>query len=280
MKKISVSFGLLLISFSLLPAQSLDDILTRHAKAMGYDGLAAVRTARISGMNTRGKGGVPFTILIKGQKIRYESDMKGRKIVQVYDGRQGWFVSPRSGEVRAMPQRLVQMLEERARLGGYLARWKEVREYLTLEGSKDLKVNKEKIPVYKVRMEIPDVSVTDFYIDKKNYLLLRETEKTYVNSRQVSRKVDYGDYHKVDGVMIAFQRKNTMDGAGTSQGGRGAGGPGGHGGGGKGRGAGMGGGPQGGPPAGQSSNKTVMQFDKVEFNVPVDDFLFLKESLR
>ncbi len=185
-----------------------------------------------------------------------------------------------------MPQMLVERLEERARLGGYLARWEEMRDYLSLVGTKEIKINKEKHSVYRIRLDIGEVSVTDFYIDKKSYLLLRETEKTSVNGRQITRKVEYRDYRKVQGVMVAFLRKSSLEG-GTPQAaggsGRGSGGGGGRGkgmGGGKGHGAGMGGGAQGGPPAGQSGGKIVMQLDKVEFNVPVDDHLFTRESLR
>lgn len=283
MKKILFSSLLMIITLSAGLAQSLEEILSQHEKAMGYDQLTEIKTARITGSNLRGKGGVPFTIYIKGQKIRYESDVRGQKIVQVYDGQQGWFVSPRSGEVRAMPQVLVRKLKERARLGGYLARWEEMRDYLSLVGTKEIKVNKEKMSVYRIRLDIQEVSVTDFYIDRKSYLLLRETEKTSMNGRQITRRVDYGDYRKVQGVMVAFLRKSDIEGGNPQTAGgaydRGSGAGGGRGkglGGGQGRGGGMVGGTQGGTPAGQ----IVMRLDKVEFNIPVDDHLFSRESLR
>ncbi len=293
MKRLFFLFAVLFVSLVSLYSQDLDSLLEAHARAMGYAALSKVESMHITGENVRGERALPFTIRVKGEKIRYESEMRGMKMVQVYDGREGWMLSPRSGDIRPLPERLVQGLEDRARLGGYLARWQEVKAYLTLEGEKEIHVRnknkKEKVAVYVVRMERPDGSVHQFYIGKDNGLLLEETDQAELRGNKIKRTVRYGDYRNVDGVMVAFHRESEVERSMPSGSqGKAPGGQGGRQGGGKGhpgnagghtppqgRGSGMGA-PQGQPGGG----KMVMEFTKVEFNVPVDDKLFTKESLK
>jgi len=263
MKQLSFFFLMILASFGFLSGQSLDDVLANHAKASGYDHLSSVKTTRIKGVTMRGTMEVPFTILTKGDKIRYESDMQGRKMIQVFDGTQGWFISPRSGEVREMPARLVQMIKERSKLGGPLESWKEIRDNLTLEGKDDM----DGKPVYKIKYTRGRGVVTRFFIDVNDYLLLKSSTRMNYNGRDLNRLVSYDEYKNVEGVMIPFVRKTRMEGVsgtpgqgaragkrGTRQAARGS---------------------DRGPAGGQGE----IRFTKVEFNVPVDDNLFTKESL-
>ena len=293
MKKLSFLVAVLFVSAVSLYSQDLDSLLKAHAEAMGYASLSKVRSMHITGENIRGKGALPFTIWTRGQQIRYESEMRGMKMVQVYDGREGWMLSPRSGDIRPLPERLAQGLEDRVRLGGYLARWQDVKAHLTLAGEKEIHVRnknkKEKVAVYVIRMKRPDGSVHQFYIRKDNGLLLKETDQAEIRGNKIKRTVRYGDYRNVDGVMVAFHRVSEVERsmpsgsqgkAAGGRGGRGGMGQGHPGGGGgrtppQGRGGGMGT-PQGQPGGG----KMVMEFTKVEFNVPVDDALFTKESLK
>ena len=246
MKRFGFFFVLLMASGSLLMGQSLDDVLAKHAKAAGYEKLAKVKSVRIEGVMTRGTREVPFTILVKGDKIRYESDMQGRKMVQVYDGEKGWFYSPRSQEIREMPKRLVRVLKERSSLAGPLSHWKEMTDKLQLEGKTKLKDGTE---AFKIKYTRPGGAVTMFFISTENYLLIRSTEYLSVNGHDIKRLVLFSSYEDVEGVKIAFSRKMIMEGTPGGSGRR------------------------------ARSGSMEIRYKKVEFNVPLDDSLFTKTSL-
>ncbi len=263
MKRLSFFFLMILVPAGFLPGQSLDDVLANHAKASGYDQLSSVKTTRMEGVTKRGAREVSFTILTQGDKIRYEGDMQGRKMIQIFNGTQGWFISPRTGEVQEMPARLVQMIKERAQLAGSLAAWKDIRDNLSLEGKEEM----DGKPVYKISYTHAGGGVTHFFIDANDYLLLKSSTHLSYNGNDLNRLVTYEEYKNVEGVMIPFVRKiRTESGSGTARRsartGRGGNRQ-------TARGAGRG------PDGGQQ----VIRFTGVEFNTPVDDSLFTKNSL-
>lgn len=243
MKRLGFFFTLLLLSGMWLYGQSLDDILTRHGKAMGYDQLSAAKSILIKGKNTRGSGESSFTVWVKGKKVRYESDFMNRKMLQVYDGEKGWFLSPRTGNVQEMSQRQIKALRERVLLFGLLSHWKDIRNNLSYKGKTDL----EGTAVYKIKYVRPDASVTWFYIDPDSYVLLKETSKLSFNGNEMKRSVVFSNYKKVNGVMIPFSRKMMMEGM-----------------------------PQGG---GRRRGPGTISYTSVDFNVNMNDALFTKESL-
>jgi len=242
MKRLRFLFALLLLSGGWLYSQSLDDILTRHAKAMGYDQLSSIKSILIKGKNIRGTRESSFNIRIKGDKFRYESDFMDRKMVQVYDGEKGWFLSPRTGDVQEMTQRQLRALRERVRFGGPLSRWQDIRDNLSYKGKTDL----EGTEVYKIKYVRPDASVTWFYIDPDSYVLLKEISKLSFNGNEITRSVVFSNYKKVNGVMIPFSRQTVMEGM---------------------------------PQGGRRSGTGTISYDSVDFNVKIDDSLFTKESL-
>lgn len=69
--------------------QSIDDIIKNHSEVMGFAKLDVVKTIIIQGKSKRGENDSPFTIYIKGDKSRYESDFMGSKMVRAIDGEQG-----------------------------------------------------------------------------------------------------------------------------------------------------------------------------------------------
>ncbi len=283
MRMIRNLLWLSLLAGGAVMAQEPEKILEATVHTMGLDRLKGVGTMKITGGLVRGKSTFPFTIWKKGEKVRYESEMRGNRLIQVWDGRHGWMISPRSGEKREMPARLVEMLRERADLAGSLAQWRNLIPYIHYEGTKELKTLNGKREVYRLKMEIPDVEEREYFIGVKDHLLYREISRQEINGRKITRKVDYGDYRDVEGVKVAFLRRTQIEGAGGGYGGGYGQRPGGGKGGGAGMRGGMGGGrggagrPAGGPPnGGGESTRSTLELSKVEFNVPVDDHLFVK----
>ena len=106
-------------------SQSLEEILNKHAEIMGFQKLDQVKTTIITGKSQRCGNDSPFTIYIKGEKSRYESDFMGNKMVRAYDGENGWIRNPRDGSITELTGRQLTQMTRATQLGGILYKWKE-----------------------------------------------------------------------------------------------------------------------------------------------------------
>ena len=72
--------------FSLaVSAQNLEEILTKHEKAIGTD-KGTISSAVISGYSFRGTTEIPFKLYVNQGKVRYEaSGQNSRPMIQIYD---------------------------------------------------------------------------------------------------------------------------------------------------------------------------------------------------
>jgi outer membrane lipoprotein-sorting protein len=97
MKKITLSV-LVLFCASFLntaSAQTLDEILNKHFKAVGQEKLVAVETFLIKAKLSQMGMEFPMEMKIKKpNKFRVEMEMQGQKIIQAYDGSKGWMIAP------------------------------------------------------------------------------------------------------------------------------------------------------------------------------------------
>lgn len=250
MKKIAVLILMVFAGAITALPQGLEEILSQHAKVMGCDPSSSLNTFKITGKNLGASREMSFIIYVKGPKIRYESEFMDRKIIQVFNGEKGWVISPRNNEPVEMSSRQVEMLKQRAALGGPLCRWKDHIENLVLEGKDDF----EGSEVFKLRYNRPDGNKTWYYLDTESYVLLKMSDALNFNGNQVVRSTVFSDYKKVEGMLVAFSRVTTTEGAAPA-GGRGG---------------------QRGRPRGGGE----VRYTKVSVNVPVDDRLFTRESLK
>lgn len=223
-------------------SQSPEEILNKHAEIMGFQKLDAVKTMIISGKSQRGANDSPFTIYIKGEKSRYESDFMGNKMVRAYDGEQGWMRNPRDGSINELTGRQLTQMTQATQLGGILYKWKEKDFQVSLEGKEKF----EGTDVFKLKVTRPDDVVTYAYLDCESYVLLKQSSMRVFQDTELESTTVFSNYQMVDGVAVAFNSETTSSGAGgQGRGGRGI----------------MGG---------------TQVIEKVEFNKPVDDSLFTK----
>lgn len=221
-------------------AQSLEEILTKHEKAIGA-GSATISSAVISGFSYRGTIEVPFKLYVKNGKVRYESSGQNKRpMIQIFDGQKGWILSPRSPDPEELTGRQLWMIQHRANIGSPLTSWRKYIKRLSLVGTEKL----EGVEVFKIRMEGKD-ALTEYYIDKKSYLLLRQTRLIRQSGQELKMLTIYKNYKVVDGFTLAFNVETKPEGGelarGSRMGGRGGG---------------------------------IQLIEEVKLNVPVDDKLF------
>ncbi len=222
-------------------AQSLEEILKNHAEIMGFDKLKSAKTMIITGKSQRGGNANPFTIYIKGEKSRYESDFMGNKMIRVFDGETGWMTDPRDGSIRDLEGRQLRMMGQATQLGGILYNWKEKDLKVELEG----KENFEGTDVFKLKITREDGVVTYAYLDCESYVLLKQTSVRVFQGNEFESTTLFSNYQMIEGVAVAFNSETVSSGSGgQGRGGRGMGG--------------------------------AEVIEKVEFNKPIDDSLFKK----
>ena len=201
-----LAFLALAVTPSSSPAQTVDEIVTRHIAARGgRDKLAAIQTVKMTRTVASGIGTTLKVIVYKKRPnlMRLEqgpaqpgATMTPRGINQdtVWDMVQGKAV-PRP------PQLAAESREVDGDFDGLLVDWREKGHTVVLAG-------REAMPggeAYKLTMTLKSGLVRTLYLDAKTYLDRRHTGVLNLpNGRQFDVTIDYDNWRDVDGVKFPF----------------------------------------------------------------------------
>lgn len=188
-------------------AQSADDIIAKHIKAMGGEKLGKLQSMKISAemdiMNMK----VPITTtIVQNKGFRSETTVQGSTIVQAVSGTTGWAINPMTGNSKAtaLPADAVKSLTNETDLTG-LYNYKEKGYKVTLDGEEDLAGAK----VYKVTMTLPDGVRRINYISKDTFYILKIVAQTSVNGQEIMSENVQSDFRAVDGIYYPFTSEVT-----------------------------------------------------------------------
>lgn len=200
MKRTFILTVLMLFAFIGSHAQSLDDVLKKHYAATGQEKLAAVKTfyvkAKISVMGMD----MPMTIQMKKpDKFRIEMEAMGQKIIQAYDGENGWMQNPMAGAgtTDLKGPELKQAMSQ-ADLEGELYNYEKKGHSAELLG----KVNADGKEAYKIKLTNADGTVKDYFIDAGTYLInkIKVTIESMGQTVDVETKVS--EYKDINGIKM------------------------------------------------------------------------------
>ncbi|WP_439555093.1 outer membrane lipoprotein-sorting protein [Dyadobacter sp.] len=197
---------LLLLSagiFINVKAQSVDEIVSKHIKAMGgEDKLSKLQSMKITAemdvMNMK----VPInTTIVQNQAFRSETTVQGATIVQAINGNTGWAINPMTGETKptALPEEAVKSMESETDITG-LYNYKQKGYQLTLDGEEDLAGAK----VYKVTMTLKNGVKRINYISKDTFYILKIIAKTNINGQDIESENIQSDFRRVEGIFYPF----------------------------------------------------------------------------
>src|SRR4051812_28943630 len=111
-------------------AQSVDEIIDNHFKAMGgKEKFANLKSLKMTGNIDIGPDmKAPFTIyVVDGKKMRFEMELQGMKMVQALNVDSGWYIQPWAGKTdpeRMSPEE-VRSAKEQTEIGGPLYDYKK-----------------------------------------------------------------------------------------------------------------------------------------------------------
>lgn len=207
-KSMLIAAGLIL--FSLVNAQTLDEIVKKYGAANKVSQMASKQTVKISAkMSMMGMDMEMTMWMKKPNKIKTSTNFGGQEMIQVFDGTKGYAVNPMSGSVEPVemtPDQVKQILRSNL-FDNYLETYmKEGR--LTLAGEEA--VNGK--AAYKIKASIEGVSNMSLFIDKATFLLAKTSMD--VNQGGMAITVDSypSDYKETNGVFLPM--KTTTSAAG------------------------------------------------------------------
>lgn len=203
--------ALSLFSLSALPAHaqalSLDELVAKNVAARGgAAALQAMKTLKLSGklLVNQGQFELAFVQAFKRPyKARFEASLQGLTQVQAYDGADAWQINPFGG--RKDPERMSAddakgLAESAYEFDGALVDWKAKGTKLDYLGTEDV----DGTNAHKIKLTRNNGDVEYIFLDPEYFLEIRSLSQRVEHGVQQSIETDYGDYEKVNGVLIPF----------------------------------------------------------------------------
>jgi outer membrane lipoprotein-sorting protein len=189
----------------------LDDILSAYYKAIGIEKMKDWQTITGTG-KLIGQGmenSVKFYIKRPG-KVRVEVEVQGNKMIQVFDGKQGWSIIPWSGssDPQDMTADDIKGMKNQADIEGTLYNWKEKGHKAELIGKEDF----EGSAVYKIKLTKADGDIETYFIDAENYVPLKMAAIVKIQGNETESECYFSNYSEFNGVLMAKTNTNKYKG--------------------------------------------------------------------
>lgn len=212
----TIKAGLLAISVltvNAVKAQSLDEVIDAHLKALGgKDKLAAAKTLSIEGKAQLNGQEFPFNIkTVNKVGTRFELEIMGDKLVQVYSAKANWALNPEaiggSGKAEELPADAVKNSSARYELGSVFLNYKESGKTVKLIGKEMI----DKDDCFRITVTTKDGDETTYFISEKTYYIVKTVGKMSVQGQQMEVETVFSDYKPVNtGIVMSFQRVQTQ----------------------------------------------------------------------
>ncbi len=202
MVKKGMTFLFAVASFTVIRAQTADEIVHKYVDALGgKDKLEQIKTVSITNTTqAMGNEGPSTTQIINGKAFRLDFEINGQKSTQVYTDKGGWQINPFMGATTAQPipddvlkQSKGQVFFPAPPLYNYAATGSKV-ELLGKDGN-----------AYKLKITNTDSVETIVYIDAASYYLTKVTRQTNFMGQSMELTVSFSNFKKTDfGIITPF----------------------------------------------------------------------------
>ena len=217
---IIVVFAALIASVSFAEdknAPTADELVSKNIEAKGgANALRAVQSLKLTGKMLVQQGQIQLDYVQTKKRpgeVRTDATIQGMTIVQAYDGKDGWRISPLQG--RRDPEKMsaddVKSLMEDAEIDGPLVNWKAKGSTVEYLGTEDV----DGTLAHKLKVVRKNGDVSFVYLDPDHFLEIRILTQRTKHGAQEEVETDLGDYEKIGGVFvptsIEFGRKGDPD---------------------------------------------------------------------
>jgi hypothetical protein len=219
-KKIFVVVAVFFISglicaplFGDLQGQTLDDVLAKYYQARGgLDKLKAVTAVKMSGKLVVPAQGqeLPMVRWQKApDKLRVETVLQDKKVIQGFDGRTAWWLNPLLAPgVQEMPKDQAELFREQAEFADPLVACKEKGCKLELLGREDL----DGKPAFKLKLTKAGGKEIYLYLDAESGVGLKSSQAVTAGDAAPVAEIIYTDFRTVDGQLVPFAIENRSGG--------------------------------------------------------------------
>jgi hypothetical protein len=189
-------------------AMTSAELIEKNIKARG--GMAALQA--INNVKASGKvnwGGGDFSLELaavqytaRPANMRMEATFQGLTMVQAYDGKEGWMISPFQG--RKDPQRNspdeVKGNKLSADIEGVLVNAEAKGYSVDYLGLEDV----DGTMAHKLRVKLNDTDTRTVFLDPDHFLEIRFEDRMQIRGAEAVIQTDVGDYEKVNGWLMPF----------------------------------------------------------------------------
>jgi hypothetical protein len=210
-KNIFALFIMTIIAIGSLSAQDLDEILETYFETIGQEKLLDAETISSTGKMMQMGMEMPFKMTFKRpRKLHLEVDVQGTKMVQGYDGENGWMIAPWTGSAEPIDIEgaELQQLDENADMDGKLWNYKEKGSEMELVGTEEM----EGTSVYVLKLTTKDGNVNTYYLDSEKYVILKSVSKTLMQGSKVEVETFMSNFQEIDGYVMPFTTEQKFGG--------------------------------------------------------------------
>ena len=199
--------------------ETVETLVAKNVEAKGgAQALQAMKSLQMKGKLLVNNGQMELGYLQTrkgGDHVRSEVTLQGMTMVQAYDGKEGWKISPFQG--RKDPEKMsaddTKALIEEAEIDGPLVNWKEKGSTVEYLGTEDI----DGTMAHKLKVTRKNGDVSYVYLDPDHFLEIRIVTQRTVQGAQMETETDLGEYEKVGGVFVPFSVEGGMKGSSDKQ---------------------------------------------------------------
>ena len=181
-----------------------DELVSKNIEAKGgADALRALQSLKLTGKMLVQQGQIQLGYVQtkkRPDEVRTDATIQGMTIVQAYDGKEGWRISPLQG--RRDPEKMsaddVKSLMEDAEIDGPLVDWKAKGSTVEYFGTEDV----DGTLAHKLKVVRKNGDVSFVYLDPDHFLEIRILTQRTKHGAQEEVETDLGDYEKVGSVFV------------------------------------------------------------------------------
>ena len=192
----------LLASPFLTNAQTADEIIEKHIKAMGgADKLKSIQSVVMEGEINAQNMKIPISMTTVHNKAwRMDFSMMGMNAFMIMRSDSGWMFMPFSGQTapEAIPADQLKEGKSQLDIQGQLLDYKEKGHTVEYIGMDDV----EGTECYKLKLTEKEGKVSYYLIDPASYYVVRRTGKQNIGGKEMEISTDLGDYKAVEGGYI------------------------------------------------------------------------------
>ncbi|MFN8256220.1 MAG: hypothetical protein U0W24_11055 [Bacteroidales bacterium] len=204
--KINLLVILAFLFSAAIHAQTIDEILAKHAEAVGgINTIKKLTSIYIENSIAAMGNESPNTVsIINGKGYKSVSEINGAKMINCFTEKSGWSVNPMMGATTpaAMPEEEYNRSKYQIFISDPLINSSEKGFTVELAGSEKVK----DADAFKIKItNIANKSESFYYVDKTSYLILKVTAKVDMMGQQTDVITNFSNYQKTSiGFLIPY----------------------------------------------------------------------------